>query len=285
MYTCANCTVLACANNEPEKMPKNCPMRNASVMEAARAGYDLPENHDFYVNCSAIEGLGYCQWPRLKETVEFCKRMGYHKLGLAFCKGLRKEARIVADLLRAQGFEVVSVICKTGGISKEEVGIPEEVKIHPGEFEAMCNPIAQAKLLNEQHTDFNIEVGLCVGHDSMFYKYSDDHGNQDGGGAGVGEHTAHQANDDHDSHDEAALGSGKVGNNAADLVGRTCFKQGTADDEHGDEQDDVAVDEARKSSLDVQNAGDDQTDTDDHGRYAEGDLLKHEHDDREEKKE
>ena len=58
MYTCANCTVLACANNEPEKMPKNCPMRNASVMEAARAGYDLPENHDFYVNCSAIEGLG-----------------------------------------------------------------------------------------------------------------------------------------------------------------------------------------------------------------------------------
>ena len=99
--------------------------------------------------------------------------MGYHKLGLAFCKGLRKEARIVADLLRAQGFEVVSVICKTGGISKEEVGIPEDVKIHPGEFEAMCNPIAQAKLLNEQHTDFNIEVGLCVGHDSMFYKYSD----------------------------------------------------------------------------------------------------------------
>ena len=150
MYTCANCTVLACANNEPEKMPKNCPMRNASVMEAARAGYDLPENHDFYVNCSAIEGLGYCQWPRLKETVEFCKRMGYHKLGLAFCKGLRKEARIVADLLRAQGFEVVSVICKTGGISKEEVGIPEEVKIHPGEFEAMCNPIAQAKLLTAQ---------------------------------------------------------------------------------------------------------------------------------------
>ena len=48
MYTCANCTVLACANNAPEKMPKNCPMRNASVMEAARAGYDLPENHDFY---------------------------------------------------------------------------------------------------------------------------------------------------------------------------------------------------------------------------------------------
>ena len=117
MYTCANCTVLACANKEPEKMHKNYQMRNKSEMKENRDNYEMPENHDFYVNCAAIEGLGYCQWPRLKETVEFCKRMGYHKLGLAFCKGLRKEARIVADLLRAQGFEVLSVICKTGGIS------------------------------------------------------------------------------------------------------------------------------------------------------------------------
>ncbi len=44
MYTCASCTVLACANNEPDKMPKNCPMRNTSVMENSRDGYDLPEN-------------------------------------------------------------------------------------------------------------------------------------------------------------------------------------------------------------------------------------------------
>ena len=31
----------------------------------------------------------------------------------------------------------------------------------------------QAKLLNEKKTDLNIVVGLCVGHDSIFYKYSD----------------------------------------------------------------------------------------------------------------
>ena len=73
MYTCASCTVLACANNEPDKMPKNCPMRNTSVMENSRDGYDLPENHDFYINCSSIEGLGYCQWPRLKETIDMTR--------------------------------------------------------------------------------------------------------------------------------------------------------------------------------------------------------------------
>ena len=99
--------------------------------------------------------------------------MGYHKIGLAFCKGRRKEARVVADLLRSRGFEVVSVICKTGGCPKEAAGIPKENKIHPDQFEPMCNPIAQARLLNAQKTEFNIALGLCVGHDSLFYKYSD----------------------------------------------------------------------------------------------------------------
>ena len=37
----------------------------------------------------------------------------------------------------------------------------------------MCNPILQARLLNEAHTDLNVVIGLCVGHDSLFYKYSD----------------------------------------------------------------------------------------------------------------
>jgi uncharacterized metal-binding protein len=36
----------------------------------------------------------------------------------------------------------------------------------------MCSPIVQAALLNEEKTDFNILVGLCVGHDSLFFKYS-----------------------------------------------------------------------------------------------------------------
>lgn len=53
------------------------------------------------------------------------------------------------------------------------MGISPECKIQPGIFEPMCNPIAQAMLLNEQKTQFNIALGLCVGHDSMFCKYSD----------------------------------------------------------------------------------------------------------------
>lgn len=173
MYTCANCTVLACASGHKENMPKNCPMRQEEKIKEAFAEYGREENNRFYITSSSIEAEGYCRWPRLKETLEFCRQMGYRKIGIAFCKGLKKEAHIVGKLFREQGFEVVSVICKAGGYPKEAAGIPKEHKIHPEKFEAMCNPAAQAFLLNEQGTEFNIAVGLCVGHDSLFYKYSE----------------------------------------------------------------------------------------------------------------
>jgi len=37
----------------------------------------------------------------------------------------------------------------------------------------MCNPIYQARLLNNEKTEFNILLGLCVGHDSLFFKYAE----------------------------------------------------------------------------------------------------------------
>lgn len=173
MYTCAQCAIHACRKAEPEKMPQNCPMRNQPLMEEAFEKYSLPENRTFYITASELEALGYCQWPRVKETIQLCLRMHYTRVGLAFCWGLRNEARVVDTLLRRAGLEVVSVICKTGGIDKKTCGIPEEHTLRPGQHESMCNPIAQAQLLNEQHTQFNIVMGLCVGHDSMFYKYSE----------------------------------------------------------------------------------------------------------------
>lgn len=173
MYTCASCTVLACGEASPERVPANCPMRNSGLMTTALDAYGQTENREFYITASELESEGYCQWPRLKETIELCRRMGYSRVGLAFCRGLRKEAGIVDKLLRRAGLEVVSVICKTGGTDKTLCGIPEEGKVKPGNFEPMCNPIAQAMLLNEQKTQFNIALGLCVGHDSLFYKYAE----------------------------------------------------------------------------------------------------------------
>jgi uncharacterized metal-binding protein len=94
--------------------------------------------------------------------------MGYHKLGLAFCIGLSEEARKVREVLK--DFEVVSVCCKICGINKDDFNLE---KIENQKFEASCNPIGQATILNKEKTEFNIVLGLCIGHDTLFYKHSE----------------------------------------------------------------------------------------------------------------
>ena len=98
--------------------------------------------------------------------------MGYKRLGIAFCLGLVKEAGIVEKIFKAQSFEVASVLCKAGRIPKKTIGVKDEEQIYQGGEEAMCNPIYQAKVLNKAKTEFNILLGLCVGHDSLFFKYA-----------------------------------------------------------------------------------------------------------------
>jgi len=98
--------------------------------------------------------------------MEVAHGCGYQRLGLCFCMGLFREAQIVHHILEQNGFEVVGIVCKTGGVPKEALGIENGGN-------AMCNPIGQAYYLNEHHTEFNIALGLCVGHDSLFFRYSD----------------------------------------------------------------------------------------------------------------
>ena len=37
----------------------------------------------------------------------------------------------------------------------------------------MCNPISQAQLLNDAGCQLNVVLGLCIGHDSLFFKHSE----------------------------------------------------------------------------------------------------------------
>jgi uncharacterized metal-binding protein len=97
----------------------------------------------------------------------------YKKIGIGMCIGLLDEAFELEKILQAQGFKTYSICCKVGSIDNQKLGVNEENKIRPNTFEAMCNPIAQAKFLNFAKTDMNIIVGLCVGHDMIFSKQSD----------------------------------------------------------------------------------------------------------------
>jgi len=111
--------------------------------------------------------------PRIVEIVEFARRMGYHRLGLVFCVGLRQEAAIVHEILVTNGFEVASVCCKVGGEPKSVLGIEAKDQVDPStDRETMCNPVLQAMVVNEVGTEFNVLLGLCVGHDSLFFKHA-----------------------------------------------------------------------------------------------------------------
>jgi uncharacterized metal-binding protein len=120
-----------------------------------------------------VESEGYCEWTRVEETMQFARRMGVRKLGLAFCMGLREEAKTLTRILTANGFEVASACCKTGSILKTFIGVKDEEQLRPGTDEVMCNPIGQARLCNEAETGLNVVFGLCVGHDSLFIKHSE----------------------------------------------------------------------------------------------------------------
>ena len=118
---------------------------------------------------SDIEREFYCRLTRLEELLEFAKRMGFKRIGIAFCIGLFEEAKFAAKVFEHHGFEVFSVVCKVGAVDKAELGIE---KIRPGEREAACNPVGQAETLNEVGTDMNVVVGLCVGHDMLSQMHS-----------------------------------------------------------------------------------------------------------------
>ena len=138
--------------------------------EWALERYDEGRNREIMIASAEVEYEGYCQWTRVQEIMEFARKIGARRIGIANCIGLVNEARIFARILRSNGFEAYSVICKVAGQPKTSMGIPATCEnIGP----AMCNPILQARLLNEAHTDLNVVIGLCVGHDSLFYKYSD----------------------------------------------------------------------------------------------------------------
>lgn len=174
---CAHCppSSRVCEQGPPEQAgPGFCPSRvDAEGLQGGIARYADPLIAGVAKVSAQIEAEGYCKWTRLEETCAFAKRMGFQKLGIAHCIGFIDLARTLSDILESHGFEVVSVNCKTGGVSKEEIGISDEQKIHPGCHESMCNPVAQAMLLDRAGCELNIILGLCVGHDSLFIRTSE----------------------------------------------------------------------------------------------------------------
>lgn len=173
---CAECGTQACMKHTiPEEAPAYCPTLAFDGV-VARTRTELAEHaelHNLAVAAARTEATGYLKWTRVEEIAHFARQIGARKLGIATCVGLIRESRVASKIFRRQGFKVVSVCCKVGSVDKSEIGLGPEERIHQGQFEAICMPLAQAEILNERKTDLNILVGLCVGHDSLFFKRSE----------------------------------------------------------------------------------------------------------------
>ena len=176
-----NCTTGGAPAGPPR--PRTCPTNTQADVIGLALDVLRGEDEDAKTArvAARVEGLGYersdgkaqARWTRVEDTIAFAHLMGYRKIGIATCVGLLDETSRLVDILKAQGFEAMSVCCKAGSADKVEVGVRDAEKIRPGQFEAACNPIAQARICNELGTDFNLIVGLCVGHDTLFNKHSD----------------------------------------------------------------------------------------------------------------
>ncbi|MDD3877615.1 MAG: DUF1847 domain-containing protein [Bacteroidales bacterium] len=167
MINCSGCKTNKCYSGE------DCVQGHdfGKIINSSKDEYCQAENLKVLEVSSNIEGEHYMEWTRLEEIIGFAEGMGFKTIGIAHCVGLTNEAKSLKTVLDKK-FTVYAVCCKFSGIDKKDFNLPQ---IKKDRFEAICNPIGQAMVLNDLKTDMNIIVGLCIGHDMLFTKFSDAH--------------------------------------------------------------------------------------------------------------
>lgn len=175
IYSCSECKVRNCSK-ESENYPNFCPTvkaRESGSSDEIIAEYiENSEVNTLMKAAAQVEAVGYGKLTRVEEIILLAQSIGAQKIGIASCEGLIREAGIFTEIVKNNGLESICVICKVGSVDKTELTIPEALKIKPDSFEAGCNPLLQAKTLNNAETDLNVIIGLCVGHDALFSKHS-----------------------------------------------------------------------------------------------------------------
>ncbi len=168
--TCEKCPTAACEYPDRAK-PRFCAQDRitTALHEEAMRLYELPENHRI-MEAAAKVSEDTAQSTRVQDTIKFASLIGARRIGIATCTIMLQETKVMTRLLDEVGFHVEVVGCKVDGNRRADLGI---APLPEGEGSVVCNPIMQALLLNQAKTDLNILMGICVGHDALFSKYSD----------------------------------------------------------------------------------------------------------------
>jgi len=162
-YGCATCVKTSCFRGDLDAMPKTCPTR----IETAIATDATPYRDDARAELMrAADQTPFAEdgskRNRVQEVASFAVARGMKRVGIAFCVTLIKEAQELSRQLRGAGLETELVCCRVGAIDYDEIALP---KAHPDRFAAICNPVAQARLLNQRQVNLVVQMGLCIGHD------------------------------------------------------------------------------------------------------------------------
>ena len=91
---CTSCGVNPCyTEGKPNERFEGCPMiSNTETLRQAATIYDEPLMRDLARASAKIEAGGNLKWTRVEDTIEFARQMGYEKVGIACCIGLKREA-------------------------------------------------------------------------------------------------------------------------------------------------------------------------------------------------
>lgn len=163
------CTKQGCWIGEDRGIPRYCQANNyLDELETSKNEYGKLENVDIYKAACVVGAEKDGFRPRVEEALHFSKQLEFTKIGFAACTALQYDMGVLERIFTQEGFEVFCAACSIGRVSAENRGLP-----HLGGYvNSFCNPILQAQLLNAAGTELNFIVGLCLGHDILFTRYS-----------------------------------------------------------------------------------------------------------------
>jgi uncharacterized metal-binding protein len=162
-YGCRYCASAGSFKGDLRAMPKTCPTLTHRELATDTSPYLDADRAELMrvADRSPIDDEQRKR-NRVEELAFYARGRRMKRIGIAFCVSLLEESQELARQLEAEGLETELVCCRVGAVDYDRIGLE---KAHPERFAAICNPAAQARLLNERDVDLVAQVGLCIGHD------------------------------------------------------------------------------------------------------------------------
>ena len=163
------CAKQGCRRGENPGIKDYCQANNyLEELEKAKNEYRTQSVINIYEAACIVGATNDGFRPRIEEAIDFARQLKLSKIGFATCNAFKKEQELIGKLFIRKDLDVICANCQIGRVSAEDRGVPRLNKY----INSFCNPIAQAEILNRGGTQLNFIVGLCMGHDILFTRYS-----------------------------------------------------------------------------------------------------------------